>query len=112
MTVTRRNGWWMRSSLRSIVDVVLDTVIAVLAVGGGLLALAGSWSGAIAVAVALILIVGQLIWTYLEREAAWSPLGRSLALRAAAAGAVAICLARTNGSPAHAVGAGLAAGVL
>jgi CDP-glycerol glycerophosphotransferase (TagB/SpsB family) len=111
-----RNGSSMSFSssaaTRRVVQVVLDCLIVSLAFLGVLLALAGSRWAPLLVLISILGVAGQLVQTALERAEEWSPLARSLVLRATAAAATAICLAAAAPGRAHALGAALGAAIL
>jgi CDP-glycerol glycerophosphotransferase (TagB/SpsB family) len=100
------------SAAKRVVDVVLDCLIVLLAFIGLVLALAGSRWAPLWVLISVIGMAGQLVQTALERTEDWSPLGRSLVLRATAVGATAVCLATSVPVRPQALGAALGAAIL
>jgi CDP-glycerol glycerophosphotransferase (TagB/SpsB family) len=100
------------SAAKRVVDVVLDCLIVLLAFIGLVLALAGSRWAPLWVLISVIGMLGQLVQTALERTEDWSPLGRSLVLRATGVGATAVCLATSVPATPQALGAALGAAIL
>jgi CDP-glycerol glycerophosphotransferase (TagB/SpsB family) len=100
------------SAAKRVVDVVLDCLIVLLAFVGVVLAFAGSRWAPLWVLISVVGMAGQLVLTALERTEEWSPLGRSLVLRAMAVAAAAVCLATSIPSRPQALGAALGAAIL
>ena len=100
------------AALRRAVDVIADALIVVAALVGAVLALGHSLAGVGWVLVSLAGLTGQLIWTWSQQQGPWSPMGRAVVLRSAAAVSTAVCLMITREGVAHALGAALAASVL
>jgi len=106
-----------------VVDLVTDALLALLAVCGAVLLLAGSDVGLLALAVAQLGLAGQLLWQRRRRGPGWSPLSSAQVLRAlvAAGTAVAVVAGTTRPGaagplpgdplPAASSAAGLVAGV-
>src|SRR4249919_3497300 len=99
-------------ALRRAFDVIADALIVVAALVGATLALGQSFAGVAWVLVSLAGLTGQLVWTWSQQQGPWSPMGRAVVLRSAAAVSTAVCLTSAGGSLAHALGAALAASVL
>ena len=99
-------------ALRRAFDVIADALIVVAALVGATLALGQSFAGVGWVLVSLAGLTGQLVWTWSQQQGPWSPMGRAVVLRSAAAVSTAVCLTIAGGSLAHALGAALAASVL
>jgi CDP-glycerol glycerophosphotransferase (TagB/SpsB family) len=106
----------MRSSSsaagRRVADVVLDCLTVLLAFAGVILALAGSRWAPLWVLFSVLAMAGHLVQTTRERTEDWSPFGRSLALRACAAAATAVCLVNSVAGLQQALGAALGAAIL
>ena len=116
MTDMQPNGLSMRSSSsaagKRVADVVLDCLTALLALAGVILALAGSRWAPLWVLFSMLAMAGHLVQTARERTEDWSPFGRSLALRACAAAATAVCLVTSVPGLQQALGAALGAAIL
>jgi CDP-glycerol glycerophosphotransferase (TagB/SpsB family) len=106
----------MRSSSsaagKRVADVVLDCLTVLLAFAGVILALAGSRWAPLWVLFSVLAMAGHLVQTARERTEDWSPFGRSLALRACAAAATAVCLVTSVPGLQQALGAALGAAIL
>ena len=116
MTDMQPNGLSMRSSSsaagKRVADVVLDCLTALLALAGVILALAGSRWAPLWVLFSMLAMAGHLVQTARERTEDWSPFGRSLALRACAAAATAVCLVTSVPGLQQVLGAALGAAIL
>src|SRR4029453_1927205 len=116
MMDTRPNGLSMRSSSsaagKRVADVVLDCLIVLLAFVGVAVALSGSRWAPLWVLASVLGMAGQLVQTARDRTEDWSPFGKSLALRACAAAATAVCLVTSVPGLQQASGAALGAAIL
>src|SRR6478672_314676 len=117
MTDTRRNGWSMRfsgnrQSLRRIIDVAGDILIALFGLIGLVLALRGSSWGPLWLLISLIGTAAQLAWSFRETSSGWSPLGRALVGRASSIVGTTVCVAAAGSTTGGALVATLAAAVL
>ena len=90
------------AALRRAVDVIGDALIVLAALVGAALALGQSFAGVGWVLVSLAGLTGQLVWTWSQQQQGpWSPMGRAVVLRSAAAVSTAVCLTIADGSLAH-----------
>jgi CDP-glycerol glycerophosphotransferase (TagB/SpsB family) len=95
-----------------VVDVILECLIVLAAFIGVVLALGGSAWAPLWVVLSVLGAAGQFVQTALERAEEWSPFGRSLPSRGAAAAATAVCLAAAVPGRSQALGAALGAAIL
>src|SRR5688572_20181058 len=100
------------SAAKRVVDVILDCLIVLAAYVGVVLALSDSRWAPLWVLIAVAGTAGQVVQAALERTEEWSPLGRSLALRATMVAAAATCLATSVPGRQQALGAALSAAIL
>ena len=91
-------------ALSTVVFAVTRSGSGLAALVGATLALGQSYAGVGWVLVSLAGLTGQLVWTWSQQQGPWSPMGRAVVLRSAAAVSTAVCLTIAGGV-AHALGA-------